>query len=101
MKTKEERFRELIVDLYTGDYSVKISIDGFPNRIEILDSKERWLIYYRDYFGCTFIRHSLIWSIFEKEYDMNYNEVRQFMKDMLLMYLKIKSKKSDHIFNRE
>ncbi len=88
-KTKEEKFEELINDLYTGDYSVKLILDGSFKRIEFYNSKGEWLINYNQKIGCTCIRYSLIWSVFDKEYDMKYEEIQQFIKDMLLTHLKI------------
>ncbi len=88
--TKEERFKELIDCLYTGDYPVKITLDGSFKRIEFYNSKGDWLFDYNQRNGYTWIRWSLIWSVFEKEYDMEYDEIELFMKDMLLTHLKIK-----------
>ncbi len=77
MKTKEERFRELINDLYTGDYSIEISCNTFPNKITYLNAKEEWL--FEDWsHGRTFISNK-IWPVLEKEFNMTYNEVEYFI----------------------
>ncbi len=90
MITKEERFKELISDLYTGDYSVDIIVDGSLKNIEWFNSKGEWLIHYDEEGGYTDIRYHRIWSVFQKEYDMKYDDIQQFMKDMLFTHLKIK-----------
>ncbi len=91
MKTKEERFRELINDLYTGEYSVEISLNKF-RAIEINNSKYQWHIIYEKDRGIVFIGMKL-WLVFEDEYSMKYNDIKSFMKDMLLTHFKIKGKK--------
>ncbi len=88
-KSKEERFRELINDLYTGDYPVKITLDGSFKRIVFYNSKNEWLINYNQKTGYTYIRWVYIWSVFEKEYSMKYKDIEVFVKDMLLTHLKI------------
>ena len=89
MISKEERFRELIDCLYTGDYSVEIRVNGQIKRIKFYNSKGQWLIDYNEENGCAWISYNRIWSVFYKEYNMKYHETQSFMKDMLLMYLKI------------
>ena len=90
MKTKEERFKELINDLYTRDYSVKITLNGYYRRIEWFNSDGKWLIDYNQENGWTDISYDRIWSVFEKEHNMKYNDIQQFMSIMLLTHLKIK-----------
>ncbi len=89
MKTKEERFLELIGDLYTGDYSIEVTLDKTLKIITFYNSKNEWLIKHDQKNGYTCIKWSLIWLVFEKEYDMKYNDIESFMKDMLLTNLKI------------
>ncbi len=90
MKTKEEGFRELINDLYIGDYSIEITLDGSFKRIEIFNQKGEQLIDYDQKTRWTDISYDIIWLIFYKEYEMNYSDIKLFMKDMLLTHFKIK-----------
>jgi len=58
-----------------------------------------WVLYYNKEGKClikhnkknniTWIRYIYIWSIFEKEYNMNYEDIQSFMKDQLLKHFKI------------
>ncbi len=89
MKTKEERFKELIDCLYTGDYSIEIALDGKFKNFEIFNSKEQTLIEYNQKNKLLWVRKSLIWSVFEKEYNMKHDKIRAFMQKMLLVHLKI------------
>ncbi len=89
MKTKEERFIELIDDLYTGDYSVKITLDGSFKKVELFDSKGEWTIDYNQKTGWAWINYARIWSIFKDEYNMEQEDIKQFMQYVLLKYFKI------------
>ena len=40
----------------------------------------------RTYFFCDFY---LVWSVFEKKYKLNYNEIQAFIKKMIEQYLKL------------
>ncbi len=90
MKSKEEMFLELIDDLYTGEYSVEITLEGRFKKIEFFNSKGEWFIDYHQEIKLVYISYNRIWSVFEKEYNMKYDEVKRFMKEMLLTRLKIK-----------
>ncbi len=93
-KLKEDRFKELIDCLYTGDYSVDITLDGRFRKFDFYDLKGEWLMYYNQkHNNYIVIRWLHIWSIFEDEYSMNYIEIRQFIKDMLLINFRIKNMK--------
>ncbi len=89
MKTKEERFKELINDLFIGDYSVEITLDGQFKEIKYIDSEGDWLIDHVEKIKVVAIFYDKIWSVFEKEYGMNYNEVELLMNNLALKYFKI------------
>jgi hypothetical protein len=40
----------------------------------------------KTYFYCD---HKLVWSIFEKKYNLNYGEIQAFIKNMVEQYLKL------------
>ncbi len=88
-KAKEDRFRELINDLYTESYPVKI-IDEKSNTIEFYNSKGKWLIYHNQKNGATCISYERIWLIFYKEYNLKFEEIQLFMKNMLFKHFNIK-----------
>ncbi len=99
MKSKEERFRELIGDLYTGDYYVRISINTFPNAYHLYNSKGEWLIDYEQDIGYAWIQQDRIWLIFENEYNMEFKDIQVFMEDMLCKYIKIKEVKAHYLIS--
>ena len=74
---KEKRFIKII------ENNRKIKLE--PN-IWFHDSGD-WLFEINNSY--IWINYPLAWSIFEKEYNMNYKDVQYFMKDMLLIHLKI------------
>lgn len=80
---------ELINDLFIGDYSIEVTMDGSLNRFEVYNSEGQWLIDYNQKNGLTWISYWRIWLVFKIEYDMEYNDVEVFMKYMLLTHLKI------------
>ncbi len=88
-KKKEERFLELICDLYTGEYSVEITLEGRFKNFDLLNSKRKWLINYNQKLGITWISYYRIWSVFEKDFEMNKHEIQSFMKDMLSKHFKV------------
>ncbi len=90
MKSKEERFRELIDDLFTGDYSIHFSKNVFPNRLIILNSKDKFLIDFDQKTGFIWISYKIIWKMFENEYNMSYSEIEHFIREQLFKYFKIK-----------
>lgn len=84
---KEHVFIDLIQDL-----EVRCDFEEYPYSIfffknneycfEILKSEEKD-------FGYFYCSHKHYWSIFEKEYNMNYNEVQDFTNDMFKEHFKI------------
>ncbi len=78
MKTKEERFIELIKGYY-----IKENIDS----IDFFDKNNEWIIFYKD--KRTVLSYRKIWLIFEDEYGMNDGDKQIFLKTMLLKYLKL------------
>ncbi len=82
MITKEERFLELI-----KNYSIELSIDSFPFSFNIYNSNCRLI---KMQLNHAIISNNKIWSIFEKEYNMNEFDIEMFMYNTLLKYFGIK-----------
>ena len=85
MKTKEERFIELM-----RGHSVQISSNTKLARIIWFDIDGKWLIVYNQKSYYTQIYKYRIWYIFVQEFDMKYEDIQSFMKDMLFKHFKIK-----------
>ncbi len=92
MKSKEKRFKELIGDMFTGDYSIVFPVHRSDADFEIFNSKGEWLIDHKRIFLTTHISQYRIWSVFVNEYKMNDIDIQPFMKDMLFKYFKINKK---------
>ena len=85
MQTKEDKFKELI-----DGYKVVIFSDSKIDVINYFNSQDEWLINYNKKNVYTYIRWKYIWSVFKEEYNMNYNEIQAFIKDMLLIHFKLR-----------
>jgi|SRR5690606_16987053 len=83
-KTKEERFFELIQDL-TPDWDKKI----YPDSIFYFKGDKVWLDY-NGKSGHLCIRYYGFYDVFEKEYGLNHQEIKDFLKDMLEGHFKWK-----------
>ncbi len=84
MKTKEDRFKELL-----NNYSIQISIDSFPNKIEFFDKNGKWLIDYEKQFLSTYISFDRVWDVFEFEYNMKNSDIKKFIGQQLFNNFKI------------
>jgi hypothetical protein len=88
---KKEEMEELFKSVLNG---LKIEIDdNEPNLIFYKkNGKVVFRLYYdlinkeRIYFYCDY---NLVWSIFEKKYNINYYEIQEFINSMVEKYLKL------------
>ncbi len=84
MKSKEKRFKELL-----NNYSIQISIDSFPDKIEFFDENGKWLIDYEKQFLSTYISFDRVWDVFEFEYNMKNSDIKKFIGQQLFNHFKI------------
>ncbi len=84
MESPEQKFLELISKSH-----INISINTFPNDINIINSEGEWLILYNKKREYVDIKHSLVWSFFEIGYNMNQEKIRMFLKNMLKKHFDI------------
>lgn len=84
IKSAEQKFIELI-----EEYTVELRTDKFPHEYIYRNMEGKWLIWQKQKSRCTYIKWSLIWLFFEKEYNMGNKEIKSFMNNMLFKYLKI------------
>lgn len=84
MKTAEQKFIELF-----KEYTIEVLINDFPSNYVYRTLNGEWLIWHAQNMKSTFISFDLIWSIFENEYNMKYEEVQSFIKSMLFKYFNI------------
>ena len=85
MKKKEEIFNNLF-----DKCNINIFSDTKFNRIIILNKNNNWLVDYNKESNYTNISDELIWSIFEKEQKMSEDEIKNFIRLMLLIHFKIR-----------
>ena len=85
MNAPEHRFNNII-----EAYKMVILSDSKLDIINYYNLQGEWLMEYNKKRGHTWISYWYIWSVFEKKYNMNYNEIEQFMKNMMLIHFKIK-----------
>ena len=85
MKTKEERFIELI-----GDYKIELYSNTFPNIIHILNLNNYWIIEYNKG-KSSFVSYVTIWIFFENEFLMHDDEIKIFLSEMFLKYFNLKN----------
>lgn len=83
-KTKEERFYELIQGL-----SPRWDKGKYPESIFYFKENKFWLEYIEkcDY---VWIRYYGFWDVFEKDYGLNHQETRDFLKEMVESHFKWK-----------
>ena len=62
--------------------------DAYPNYIFFVKDDE--ILFQQDVKNKYFhVKHSLIWSVFENKYGLNYSETQAFIKDRLETHLKL------------
>ena len=83
-KTKEERFFELIQGM-TPKWDKK----NFPDNIRYYKGDTHW-IDYNEKSGYLWIRYDGFWNVFEEEYGLSYQDIRDFLKGMLEEHFKWK-----------
>lgn len=84
-KTKEERFWELI--LQTS--AIKIDKEAYPDStFGFVNNTFLWE--YNSKCKVLYLSYSSICSILEKEFDLNYNEIQQLIKEQVEEHFKVK-----------
>ena len=82
-KTPEARFFEM----WNG--CEMILEEGGPNLIYLKKNGKKWFIQDLEnkYLWCNY---KIVWSVFEKEYNMNYEQIKAFIKNLLEIRLNLK-----------
>lgn len=80
--TKEQRFLELL-----NGCEIKIDKEKYPNSIFLFKNGEYYFEIENDRLWC---RHKYVWSVFENEFSMQYNEIQVFIKGMVEEHFKCK-----------
>jgi len=92
--TKEEKFRNLISELFIN-HSIKINANESPKNCAIYLNKDNdWFFGYVKDFGYTSIRYKYVLLPFEKhieEYKMKYDDVKELIIKELLMPLNLQN----------
>jgi len=85
---KNEEMEQWFKSLLNG---LEIEINDYdPNSVFYKKNSEFFFKLYqgseKTHFFCDY---DLVWSIFEKKYKLNYNEIQEFIKSMVEQYLKL------------
>ena len=89
---RENTFKEI----FKKGYTINISSNSKFDRIIYKNLKCEWLIKYNKENRRIWIRNEYIWSVFEEKYNMNFDEIKDFMKNMLFKHFKISKKILDN-----
>ena len=88
VKTKEERFLELISGIDINQ--PKVDFEKYPNILFWFDKDGKYICEYdwkNDWFWFS---HNQVWSVFESEFFLNYMEIRTFLNGMVEEHFKLK-----------
>lgn len=87
LKTKEERFKELIEGIQIN--RPMVNFEGYPT--SLLWFKDNVLCFEYSWKTQNFwVSWSPIWSVFEEEFYMEYEDIKSFMKIMAEKHFKLK-----------
>lgn len=87
-KSKEERFLELIQGI---DISRPIvDFEQYPSSMFWVDKDGNYIAEYDFKDSRFWFSDNRIWSVFESEFGLNYNEIQDFTKTMVEKHFKIK-----------
>lgn len=82
--TPEERFWQLCNGL-----EIKIDLEKYPNTIFFFKGEDLWFEYEAET-GYLWCRYLYVWSVFEKEYGMNYSKIKSLIKKQVENHFKCK-----------
>jgi len=88
VKTKEQRFLELIsgIDIHQP----KVDFQKYPNSLFWFDKDGIFICEYdwkNNYFWFHYLK---VWSVFETEFNLTYQEIRNFLSGMVEEHFKMK-----------
>ena len=83
--TKEARFFDLCQGLI-----LKIDKKKYPNSIFFFNSKDEFFFEYDSKSKYLWCSHSRIWSVFDSEYGLNYQQIQAFIKGAVEEHFKCK-----------
>lgn len=87
VKTKEDRFKELIEGIEIN--KPVVDFEKFPTSIFWFKGDKLYFEYnWKSNF--FWVNWSLVWRVFEKEYNMKYSDIQAFMKIMVEEHFKLK-----------
>ena len=79
----EQRF----LDLW-NECTIKFDFDKYPESIFLM--KNDRVIFEQDFkYGNLWVNYDLVWSVFEKEYSLNYVDIQSLIKGMVEIHFKI------------
>ena len=85
MKNKEQRFLDLV-----GDPIKKTDREKYPDITFFYTKDDKYLAEYDEKDRNLWINYDIIWSVFEKEYNMKDIDIRSFIKSMVEKHFKLK-----------
>ena len=82
--TPERRVKELYQNL-----TIKIDEDKFPNRIFWIRN-DKVIFEYHKKSGYFYCNYGLVWSVFESEFGLNYDQISELIKGRMEEHFKLK-----------
>ena len=80
--TKEERFLELI-----NGCEIKIDKAKYPNSVFFFKGDKYFFEIEKQYLWCSYVN---VWSVFESEFKLGYDEIKSLIKSMVEEHFKMK-----------
>ena len=84
LMTPERRFKQLCQNL-----TIKIDEHRFPNKI-FWFREDRRIFDYDKETGYFWVNNSLVWSVFESEFGLNYDQIKDLIKGRVEEHFKLK-----------
>jgi hypothetical protein len=87
VKTKEQRFLELISGIDV--HQPKVDFQKYPNLLFWFDKDGNYVCEYDWKNNHFWFSYSNVWSVFESEFALNYQEIRMFLNGMVEEHFKL------------
>jgi GH35 family endo-1,4-beta-xylanase len=85
LMTPERRFKQLCQNL-----TIKLDEVRYPNKI-FWFRDGRWIFDYDKENGFFWVNNSLVWSVFESEFEFNYEQIKELIKGRVEEHFKLKN----------
>jgi hypothetical protein len=76
-----------------SEFTISIKKERYCDNIIIIKDSEGYVVMYNRKNSYLYVDYEHVWSIFEKEYRMNYKDIQTFIIDMFLKHLNCRPEK--------